>query len=120
MQLTNGKTVESKDLFGATPLRMTYKQTILKFFPSIQVYETPEGTSIVAVENGTKLGLLSETFGQYQDGKIHFLKYEKGRLQVTDTVELAGVLYDTACTDKVILTAEVLPNGTSSVVEILK
>lgn len=120
MQLANGKIVESKDLFGSTPLRTTYKQTILKFFPSIQAYGAAEEASIVAIENGTKLGLLSETFGQYQDGKIHFLKYEKGRLQVVDTVELAGVLYDTACTDRAILTAEALPNDTSSIVEILK
>jgi len=29
-------------------------------------------------------------------------------------------LYDTTCTDSAILTAEVLPDGTSRVVEILK
>ncbi len=120
MQLENGKTAESKDVFGTTPLRVSYKQQVLKFFPSIQVFGTPGQAQLIAVENGTKLGLLSKTFGQYQNGKIHFLDYEKGRLQITDTVELSGVLYDTACTDSTILTAEVLPNGTSSVVEILK
>ena len=72
------------------------------------------------MENTTKLGLLSETFGSYQNGKSHFLDYNKGRLRVTDTVTLDGVLYDTACTDTAILTAEALPNGTSTVVEILK
>lgn len=120
VQLHNGKYAESKDLFGATPLRMTYKQSILKFFPSIQVFGEPGEVSVVAVQNGTKLGLLSETFGQYQNGKIHFLQYQKGRLQITDTVELGGVLYDTACTENTILTAEALANGTSTVVEILK
>ncbi len=120
MQLVNGKTAESKDLFGSTPLRVSYKQQILKFFPSVQVFGTPGQATLTAVENGTKLGLLSETFGQYQNGKIHFLDYQKGRLQITDTVELSGVLYDTACTDKAVLTAEVLPDGTSSIVEILK
>ena len=48
------------------------------------------------------------------------MDYQKGRLQIIDTVELSGVLYDTACTDKAVLTAEVLPDGTSSIVEILK
>ncbi len=118
--LDNGKRSESKDLFGSSPLRLQYKQEILKFYPSIQVFGQPGKATVAAVENGTKFGLLSETFGQYQSGKVHFLDYEKGRFQVTDTVELDGVLYDTACTDKAILTAEVLSDGTSTVVEILK
>ena len=84
------------------------------------MFGQPGQATIVVVENGTKLGLLSETFGQYQNGKIHFLDYQKGRLQITDTVELDGVLYDTACTQDAILTAEALPDGTSTVVEILK
>lgn len=120
MMLTNGKRAESKDLFGSTPLRMQYKQEILKFYPSLQAFGTPGQATLVAVENGTKLGLLSKTFGQYQNGKVHFLNYQKGRLQVTDTVELEGVLYDTTCTDTAILTAETLTDGTSAIVEILK
>lgn len=120
MMLANGKRAESKDLFGSSPLRVQYKQEILKFYPSIQVFGQPGQATLVAVENGTKLGLLSETFGQYQNGKVHFLDYQKGRLQVTDTVELDGVLYDTACTETAILTAEVLTDGTSTLVEILK
>ncbi len=120
MLLANGKRAESKDLFGSSPLRMQYKQEILKFYPSVQVFGQPGHATLVAVENTTKLGLLSETFGSYQNGKIHFLDYQKGRLNVTDTVALDGVLYDTACTDTAILTAEVLSDGTSTVVEILK
>lgn len=120
MMLANGKRTESKDYFGSTPLRMQYKQEILKFYPSIQVFGQPGKATLAAVENTTKLGLLSETFGSYQSGKVHFLDYEKGRLKVTDTVELDGVLYDTACTDTAILTAEALSDGSSTVVEILK
>ena len=118
--LANGKYAESKDLFGSTPLRLQYKQEIIKFYPSIQVFGEPGNATLAAIENGTKLGLLSETFGQYQKGKLHFLDYEKGRLQITDTVEMDGVLYDSACTASSILTAEALPDGTSTVVEISK
>lgn len=118
--LKNGKNTESKDLFGSSPLRITYKKELVKFYPSVQVFGTPQESTIAAVENGTKYGLLSETFGQYRTGKIHFLRYDKGSLKVTDTVELDGVLYDTACTDRAILTAEALSDGTSRVVEILK
>ncbi len=120
MMLANGKRAESKNYFGSTPLRMQYKQEILKFYPSIQVFGQPGQATLTAVENTTKLGLLSETFGSYQNGKIHFLDYEKGRLKVTDTVDLDGVIYDTACTENAILTAETLSDGTSTVVEILK
>ncbi len=120
MILANGKRAESKDYFGSTPLRFQYKQQILKFYPSVQAFGEPGRVTLAAVENTTKLGLLSETFGSYQNGKIHFLDYEKGRLHVTDTVELDGVLYDTACTDTAILTAETLADGNSTVVEILK
>lgn len=118
--LNNGKTAESKDLFGSSPLRAQYKQQILKFYPAVQVFGEPGRATLAAVENGTKLGLLSETFGQYRAGKIHFLQYEKGLLKVTQTAELDGVIYDTTCTDNAVLVAEVLPDGTSRVVEILK
>ena len=59
-------------------------------------------------------------FGQYQSGKIHFMQYQNGHLSVQDTTPLDGVIYDTACSDRAILAAEVLSNGTSRVVEILK
>lgn len=120
VQLANGKFAESKAEFGSSPLRVSYKQEVLKFYPSVQVFGEPGQAEFAAVENTTKLGLLSETFGSYQSGKIHFLTYEKGHLKITDTVELSGVLYDTACTDSAILTAEALADGTSTVVEILK
>ena len=120
MLLANGKRAESTDAFGSTPLRIQYKQEILKFYPSVQIFGEPGNATLVAVENSTKFGLLTETFGQYQNGKVHFLNYQKGRLQITDTVLLDGVLYDTACTDNAILTAETLPDGTSTIVEILK
>ena len=107
-------------MFAAAPNRVKYKQEILKFYPSVQVFG-PEGrATLAAVENISKLGILSDTFGQYKSSKIHFLAFEKGRLSVTDTVELDGVVYDTACTDRAILAAEVLPDGNSSVVEIFK
>ena len=66
------------------------------------------------------MGLLSDTFGQYQRGNIHFLSYEQGHLVDKAVAELDGVLYDTACTDDAILTAEVLPNGTSTIAAISK
>ena len=117
-QLANGKRAESKSLFAATPTRIKYKNEIVKFYPSLQVFGVGKKAVIVGVENTAKLGLLSSTFGQYQNGKINFMTLEKGRLKVTDSVEMDGVVYDTACTQNTLLTAEVLPDATSSVVEI--
>ena len=116
--LANGKKAESKDLFAASPNRVKYKQDLVKFYPSLQVFGSTGNAVIAAVENTSKLGLLSSTFGQYNNGKIHFLSYEKGRLKINDSVELDGVVYDIACTANTLLGAEVLSIGTSSVVEI--
>ena len=119
MKLANGKMTESKNLFGSSPSRIKYKQEIVKFYPSLQLVSWQDKPTIVGVENMAKYGLLSSTFGMYQNGKIHFLSYGKGRFNIIDSVELDGFVYDTACGKNSILTAEVLPDGQSAVVEIL-
>lgn len=93
---------------------------MVKFYPSLQVYQTNHTPVIVAAENTASIGLLADLFGQYKDGKIHFLNIEKGRLVSADTVELDGYVYDTACTANAILTAEVLEDGYSAVKAIAK
>lgn len=120
LELANGKKAESKSLFAAAPNRVKYKQEILKFYPSVQVFGPADKPVIAAVENTAKHGLLSDTFGQYQSGKIHFMSFEKGRLNVTDTAELDGFAYDTACSASALWTAGILPDGTSALTEIFK
>lgn len=120
MTLENGKRTESPDSFASTPNRIQYKQEIVRFFPSLQVFGAPDEAQIAAVENVSKIGVLSDTFGQYQNGKIHWLAYEQGRLKINETTDLDGVLFDTACSDTAVLTAEVLTDGTSTVVELSK
>ena len=120
MILNNDKRIESSGEFGSTPNRIQYKQELVRFFPSLQVYGPHGNAQIAAVENTAKIGLLSNTFGQYQNGRIHFLAFEQGRLKSIETLDLDGVLYDTACTDETLLTAEVLADGSSSIVEISK
>ena len=120
MTLENGKRIESANSFGATPNRMQYKQEIVRFYPSLQAFGLPGAAQIVAVENVSKIGILSDTFGQYQNGKIHWLALEQGHLKINETTDLDGVLYDTACSNTAILAAEVLSDGTSTVVELSK
>ncbi len=119
MLLPNNKTTEYKDFAVGAPNRVKYKQDILKFYPALQVVNSRGLTQVVAAENTAKLGILSKTFGDYESGKIHFLSFEKGRFVNTDTVPLDGFVYDTACTDSGVLSAEVLTDGQSALVEIL-
>lgn len=119
LELPNGKSTEYKEFSVGSPNRVKYKQEIVKFYPSLQVVNTQGRTQAAVVENTAKFGLLSSTFGQYESGKIHFLSFEKGRLSKTDTVSLDGFVYDTACSNAAVLSAEVLPDGQSSVIEIL-
>ncbi len=115
-----GKRAESKGMFAKAPNRVKYKQEIVDFYPSVQVFGPAGNATVAAVENLSKYGLLSETFGQYHSSNIHFMTFEKGRFTVTDTTPLDGYVYDTACSDDALLAAEVLPDGASAVVEIFR
>ena len=120
LELPSGKTTVFKDFSVGAPNRVKYKQEVVKFYPALQVVQSQGRPQAVIAENIAKYGILSSTFGQYESGKIHFLSFEKGRLNSTDTVELSGFVYDTACSESAVLVAEVLSDGQSSVVEILK
>ena len=114
-----GKAIAYKELTVGTPNRVKYKQEIIKLPPSLQVVPSQGRWQAAVVENTAKFGLLSGMFGQYESAKVHFLDLDKGHLNRTDTVTLDGFVYDTTCTDRAVLMAEVLSDGQSSVVEIL-
>jgi len=120
LEQSDGQKAESAGFFGSTPNRFSHKRNIVKMYPSLQVFGPEETPVIAAVENTAKMGMLSDTFGQYDSGAVYFLLFEKGRLIVEDTVKLGGVAYDLACAPQSLLTAEVLPSGKSSIVEILR
>lgn len=119
LEPSKGKTATYKDVSVGAPNRVKYKQEMVRFYPALQVLKWQDRPQAAVVENTANFGLLSGTFGQYSGGKIHFLVFEKGRLTPTQTVEMDGFMYDTACTPAALLTAEVLSDGNSSVVEIL-
>lgn len=120
LRLNNGRFADSPALFASAPNRVKYKQDIITFYPSLQVYG-PEGRATLAgVENTTKLGILSQQFGQYNGSKIHFLTYENGILDVRESVSLNGYLYDTNCTSRGILAPQVLTSGQTVLTEIYR
>ncbi len=120
MRLKNGKFTDSPALFAATPNRVKYKQEIVSFYPSIQVYGPKGHATLAGIENTSKLGILSEQFGQYNGGKIHFLAYDNGALTVQETLPLAGFAYDTNCTAHGILVPQVLSGGQTVLTEIYR
>ncbi len=120
LRLDNGKYAESPSLFATAPNRVKYKQDIIPFYPSVQVYG-PAGKAVVAaVQNIAKFGILSESFGSYKSSKIHFLTYENGVLDVRESVDLNGFLYDTSCTADGILAPQVVPGEQTILTEIYR
>ena len=120
LRLYNGKYADSPALFATAPNRVKYKQEIVSFYPSVQAYRSDGRAVLAAVQNTTEFGLLSESFGSYKNGKIHFLTYENGVLDVRETVDLDGFLYDTACTDTGILAPQIVSGGQTVLTEIYR
>ena len=107
-------------MFAKAPNRVKYKQDIIPFYPSVQAYGPAGRATLAAVQNTTALGILSESFGSYKSSKIHFLTYENGTLDVRETVELNGFLYDTNCTALGILAPQVVSGGQTVLTEIYR
>lgn len=120
LRLDDGKYAQSPARFASAPNRVKYKQEILSFYPSLQAYGPAGRATLAGVENTAKLGALSEQFGQYDGGKIHFLTYENGALNIQETVDLNGFVYDTSCTSGGILVPQILPGGRTAFVEIYR
>ena len=120
LRLYNGKYAQSPSLFAAAPNRVKYKQDIISFYPSLQVYGPAGKAVLAAVENTAKFGILSESFGSYKSSKLHFLTYENGVLDVRETIDLNGFLYDTNCTSTGILAPQVVSGGQTVLTEIYR
>lgn len=120
IRLSNGKYAESPALFAGAANRVKYKQDIISFYPSLQVYGPDGRATLAAVENVAKMGVLSEPFGQYNSSKIHFLTYENGILDIRETIDLNGFVYDTNCTQNGILIPQVLSSGQTVLTEIYR
>ena len=110
----------AKGKFSSAPNRVKYKQDIISFYPSLQVYGPAGKAVLAAVENTAKFGILSESFGSYKSSKLHFLTYENGVLDVRETIDLNGFLYDTNCTSTGILAPQVVSGGQTVLTEIYR
>lgn len=108
-----------KDISVVAPNRVKYKQDIFKIYPSLQVVNTNGTISAIVATNTPKIGVLSNTFGQYKNGSIQFVSLDEETL-VSDIIELEGVVWDLSCSPDNILATQIFQNDSSKIVKIFK
>lgn len=89
--------VESpKDIdFGSTPTRVKFNREVLRMYSSLGLFGSVEGNILIAgIENQTKYGLLSETFGSYESAILYILKWNKGNFEKYTSAKIPGVVAD--------------------------
>lgn len=82
--------------FATTPIRVKYKNDVLRFPLSIALFRDSSNNNIiiVGVENKAKLGMLADKFGSYQSARLHFLKWTGDTIVKQAAADLGGVVYD--------------------------
>jgi len=81
--------------FATTPMRIKFKNDVLRLPLSIALFKNNQGETIVAaVEHKAKLGVLADTFGSYQSAKLHFLKWTGDGFFLQGSADIGGVVYD--------------------------
>ena len=80
--------------FGSTPNRVKFNREVLKVYSSIGIYGDENNILISAVENQTKYGILSETFGSYESAILYVLKWNKGNFEKYLSAKIPGVVSD--------------------------
>ncbi len=85
-----------KDIdFGSTPNRVKFNRDVLRVYSSLGLYGSAEDNILIAgIENQTKYGILSETFGSYESAILYVLKWEKGNFEKYLSAKIPGVVSD--------------------------
>ncbi len=80
--------------FASTPNRVKFDNEVLKFYPSLAVYDKDGGVIVAGLQNEAKLGILSSTFGSYQRGKLVLLKWDGSSLESFANTPIGGYTVD--------------------------
>lgn len=81
--------------FGSTPNRVKYNREVKRIYSSLGLYHSLEGEILVAaIENQTKYGIFSETFGMYESAILYVLKWNKGNFEKYLSAKIPGVVSD--------------------------
>jgi|GEM_PF-2581167 hypothetical protein len=89
--------VESpKDIdFGSTPTRVKVNRDVKRIYSSLGIYQSAQEDILIAgIENQTKYGILSETFGSYESAILYILKWNKGNFEKYLSATIPGVVSD--------------------------
>lgn len=81
--------------FGSTPNRVKFNKEVLRVYSSLGLYRSLENEILIAgIENQTKYGILSETFGSYESAILYVLKWNKGNFEKYLSAKIPGVVSD--------------------------
>ena len=81
--------------FGSTPNRVKFNREVQRIYSSLGLYRSAQGEILIAgIENQTKYGILSETFGSYESAILYVLKWNKGAFEKYLSAKIPGVVSD--------------------------
>ncbi len=81
--------------FGSTPNRVKFNREVLRVYSSLGIFGSPQDNILIAaIENQTKYGILSETFGSYESAILYVLKWNKGNFEKYLSAKIPGVVSD--------------------------
>lgn len=81
--------------FGTTPNRVKIGRDVKKIYSSLGIFRSLENEILVAgIENQTKYGIFSETFGSYESAILYVLKWNKGNFERYQSAKIPGVVND--------------------------
>ena len=81
--------------FGSTPNRIKFNRDVKRIYSSLGLYRSLQGEILIAgIENQTKYGILSETFGMYESAILYILKWNKGNFEKYLSAKIPGVVSD--------------------------
>jgi len=85
---------ETDNTYGRTPVRLKLGDTIVKFYSRLVLREKDGKLDVYAISNTHRSGIMSETFGRYQDGNMVTLHWNGSTLDNSGSLLLHGYTCD--------------------------
>ncbi len=89
-------TWESGEAYGRTPVRLSWQNKILEFYPPIPVLGGSAGTAIFLVRNESRFGAMAEAFGIFDGADIVREDWSDGAFSPAWTSKVPGFVTDLA------------------------
>ncbi|MDE1976682.1 MAG: hypothetical protein KGL04_03385 [Elusimicrobia bacterium] len=89
-------TWESDEAYGRTPVRLSWQNKILEFYPPMPVLEGRGGASLFLVRNESRFGAMAEAFGIFDGAEIVREDWSGGAFSPAWTSKTPGFVTDLA------------------------